>query len=863
MTAVPRETRTGAAPGLAWHALPVEAVLQALRSSASAGLEQHEAGRRLEDYGANVPPQARPPSVLIVFLAQFRSLFVYILLVAAAVSLFLGDTFEAGAVGAIVLLNAVLGFLQEFRSQRALEALRSLVAPEATAIRDGNATRLAVADIVPGDVLLLEGGDVVPADARMLEAIALKVSEALLTGESAPVDKSTEPVSEDAPLADRTSMVYQGAHVVAGRAVCIAVATGGATEMGRIAGMIAAPTDQQTPLQVRLAQVGRFLVFGALALCALVFAIGVLRGIAADEMFLTAASLAVAAIPEGLPAATTVVLALGVQRMARRNVIVRRLSSVETLGAVTVIFTDKTGTLTENRMVVARFLPAGDPEAALRALVLCNNAVLTGEGKPDIGDPTEVALLAFAAASGADLASLRRDYGRLTEIPFDSTRARMTVVVGASDGSRIGYMKGAPEVVLPLCQAVETPSVREGIATMAEDGLRVLALASRVLDPGEAGPDIERSMVFQGLVGLGDPLRAEAPAVLREATASGIRVVMLTGDHPTTAAAIGRRLGLEGRVITGPEIEELPEHELAARSHEASVFARVTSEHKLRMIHAARRAGDITAMTGDGVNDAPALRAADIGIAMGEGGTDVAREAADMVLMDNRFASIVEAIKQGRTIYANIQRFVHFLLACNLAEVGVIFLALLIWSSSPLTPLQILFVNLLTDGLPALALGAEPLDPTLMQRPPRAPKSGIISGRSLTPIVGIGGVVSACALVAYALGRRWGGVELAGDMALATLVGAHLAAAFVFRNEARTFFSLPANHWLTAAVASSALLLLAVYQIPVLHDRFDVRPLSAEHTLVVLALSIVPIALGEAAKLSNLLKRFGLLPPGV
>jgi Ca2+-transporting ATPase len=407
--------------------------------------------------------------------------------------------------------------------------------------------------------------------------------------------------------------------------------------------------------------------------------------------------------------------------MARRNVIVRPFQR-QTLGAVTVIFTDKTGTLTENRMVVERFLPAGDPEAALRALVLCNNAVITSEDKPDIGDPTEVALLAFAAASGTDLGALSRDHGRLTEIPFDSTRARMTVVVGAPDGRRIAYMKGAPEVVLSLCQGVETASVRDSIATMAEEGLRVLALASRVLDPGEAGAGAERSMAFLGLVGLGDPLRAEAPAALQEATASGVRVVMLTGDHPTTAAAIGRRLGLEGRVITGVEVDQLPEDELAARSHEASVFARVTSEHKLRMIHAARRAGDIAGMTGDGVNDAPALRAADIGIAMGEGGTDVAREAADMVLMDNRFASIVEAIKQGRTIYANIQRFVHFLLACNLAEWRDLPGALdLVALARPTTD----SVREPADGRASALAGCGPLDP-LMQRPPRA-EVGIIS----------------------------------------------------------------------------------------------------------------------------------------
>ncbi|HXH22343.1 MAG TPA: cation-translocating P-type ATPase [Dehalococcoidia bacterium] len=844
-----------------WHALTAAEVLSVLGVSPGAGLSAAEAARRLRDLGPNLAPAARGRPATLLLLAQFRSILVYVLLVAGAVSLALGDTFEAAAIGAIVLLNAMLGFAQEYRSQRALEALRSMVAPEATVLRDGRPARMPAAGIVPGDIVLLESGDIVPADGRIIEAASLQVSEALLTGESTPVDKGPDPVGLDAVLADRTSMVFQGTVVTSGRGACVVVSTGSQTEMGRIAGLIAAPKEEMTPLQQRLEGVGHFLLFGALLLCVLVFVIGVARGIDAGEMFLTATSLAVAAIPEGLPAATTLVLAIGVQRMASQNAIVRRLSSVETLGSVTVIFTDKTGTLTENRMTVERLWTPDGREEALLAAVLCNNARLGGDGEPEIGDPTEIALLAFALKSGLDPEAARRDHPRLSEIPFDSSRARMTVTVGGPDGRRAAYMKGAPEVVLPLCD-ISPAGAEEEAARMASDGLRVLALARRDVTQKD-DPDIERGMRLVGLAGLWDPLRPEAPAALRQAAAAGVRVVMLTGDHPATARAIAARLGLEGDVLTGREIEALDPDELRVRAAGATVFARVTSEHKLRIVEAARRGGEVTAMTGDGVNDAPALRAADIGIAMGLGGTDVAREAADMVLVDNRFATIVEAMRQGRAIYANIQRFVHFLLSCNLAEVAVIFIALLVWSASPLTPLQILFVNLLTDGLPALALGLEPVDPMTMTRPPRRPGAGIISKRSLMPIVGVGGVVAACTLVGYALGREWGGAALGRDMALATLVGAHLAVAFVFRNESRPFFALRANHWLTAAVASSALLLVGLYEAPFLSERLDVHSLAWKHMAVVAALSLAPLAVGEAAKVSGVLRRAGLLPEGV
>ena len=845
--------------GDTWHALPVEEIATAFGVSPLQGLSAAEAAELLRRLGPNILPEPAPPTRLTILFSQFRSLFVYILLAAAAVSAALGDVIEAVAILAILALNAILGFLQEYRSQQALQALRSMVAREATVLRDSRSLRVPIAELVPGDILEIEAGDVIAADGRLVDANDMHVSEALLTGESLPVQKSTASCPVEAPVSDRSSMVYQGTSVATGRGRAILVATGSNTEMGHIARLISSGERQETPLQDRLESVGRFLVFGALVLSLGVFGLGVARGVAAGEMFLTAASLAVAAIPEGLPAATTVVLALGVQRMARHNAVVRRLSSVETLGSVSVIFTDKTGTLTENRMAVERFWSAEPGSAALNTMALCNNAHLADGEVAGIGDPTEVALLQFARASGVDPA-VTSGYSRLAEIPFQAARARMTVVVRSPAGDLSVHTKGAPESVLPLCGPEAPAGTRPWVTDAASTGLRVLALASRRLDLFEGATGAEEGLTLVGLVALGDPLRPEAAAALVEAAASGVRVVMLTGDHPITAAAVGARLGLEGQIVTGPEVESLSESELALRQGSAQIFARVTSQHKLRIVTAARGLGEIVAMTGDGVNDAPALSAADIGIAMGLGGTDVAREASDMVLLDNRFASIVEAIRQGRTIYANIQRFVHFLLACNLAELAVIFSCLLIWSTSPLTPLQILFVNLLTDGLPALALGIEPEDPAAMRRPPRRGTAGILSVRSFVPILGVGGAVTASTLLAFAIGLSWEGADLAKDMTLATLVGAHLGAAFVFRNELHSIVHLRVNYWLIGAVLSSLTLLALVYQIDALASIFEVHSLKWDHLLAVGALSVAPLLAAEAIKLSGVLPRLGLLP---
>jgi Ca2+-transporting ATPase len=863
----------------AWHALSIAEVAQALDVDLASGLSASEARRRIDRWGPNSLPEQRGPAWPALLLRQLTQFLVGVLIAAAALSLALGERLDAAAILTIVVLNALLGFAQEFRAERALQSLRALAAPAATALRDGSLAALPADQLVPGDVIRLEAGDVVPADARLSEVAALRSNEALLTGESAPIDKAVPPVPAETGLAERGSMVYQGGLVVNGRGVAVVVATGASTEMGTIAASMRTQAARATPLQQRLASTGRWLVYGAAGLCALVFALGLARGIAFTEMSLTSASLAVAAIPEGLPAATTIVLALAVQRMARRQVIVRRLAAVETLGSVTVICVDKTGTLTENRMQAQELwldgafvkadavrAQAGVPalRQALLAAVLCNDAALPESGGPPVGDPTEVALLELAQRAGLAPADARRRAPRLRELPFDATRARMTVVCRSGAGE-IAYTKGAPEAIAPLASDLARHGGSEPLdeaarqrvlavaADMAGRGMRVLALAQRAVTDAEPDHSLERELMLLGLVGLADPLRPEARPAIETALAAGVRPVMLTGDHPVTAGAIAGALGLPADpVVIGRNVEELPPEQLQQVVAEASVFARVSSEHKLRIIEAFRGTGQIVAMTGDGVNDAPALRSADIGVAMGQGGTDVARDASDMVLLDNNFRSIVAAVEEGRAVYDNIRQFVHYLLSCNLAEVAVVFLVLAFAGATPLLPLQILFVNLLTDGLPALALGAEPAEPGLMRRPPRSPRMGILSAGSLVPLVGIGALIAGPTLGAYAWGHAQDGQTLARELAFATLIGTQLAASLEFRSPSRSVLQLGRNLWLVGAIALSAALLVAVDYLPFLQAAFRTEGLTFDQWLLAVGLSLTPFVVVEATKLSGL-----------
>ncbi|MEX2159865.1 MAG: cation-transporting P-type ATPase [Dehalococcoidia bacterium] len=882
----PRRSRSDASlrdrANPAWHAGPSSVVCEKLGVDPGEGLSEHEAQRRLQQWGPNRLPEERGPGWLDLLRRQFAQFLIAVLVVAAALALALGERLDAAAILGIIVINAALGFAQEYRAERALASLRSLSAPTATVLRSGAFAVSPAAQVAPGDILRLEAGDIVPADARLLEVAALRLNEALLTGESIPVDKSVSPVPAEADLAERTSMVYQGGLVVNGRALAVVVATGERTEMGGIAASLQGQAPRSTPLQRRLAEMGRWLVYGAGGLCALVFIVGLLRGIDVSEMVLTSASLAVAAIPEGLPAATTIVLALAVQRMVRRNAIVRRLAAVEALGSVTVICVDKTGTLTENRMNAQELWIEGHPVVLVEggsslsgrsdtltrlliAGVLCNDASpQDGAGLVRaVGDPTEGALLDLARRFGMDAKEVRAKAPRLHELPFDAERSRMAVVSQTTSGV-MAFTKGAPEVILPLAAAVlldgrereiDDPAredLLQAARSMAGRGMRVLAFAQRLLRSGN-DEAIEEQLVLLGLVGLADPLRPDAKASIARARAAGIRTVMLTGDHPSTARAVARQLDLPaGEVVLGRQVEELTDTELDRAVAQANVFARVSSRHKLRLIESLRRLGHIIAMTGDGVNDAPALRAADVGVAMGQGGTDIARDASDIVLVDNSLHSIVAAIEDGRTIYDNIRKFVHYLVTCNLAELAVVFLVLTVDGTTPLLPLQILWVNLLTDSFPALALGLDPSEPGVMQRPPRSPAAGILGVRSLLPVIGIGALVATPALIAYTWGRTAGDVELARQFTFATLIGAHLAATFNFRSPTRPVFQLANNGWVIGAVALSIALLFAVIYVPWLQRPFRTEPFSVQEWLAIGGLSLVPLVVVEALKLLRL-----------
>ncbi len=912
-----------------WHQMEAAEVAAALRTDLSAGLTEAECRRRLEEYGPNQLEGAPRVPWWRILLAQFQDFMVVVLLVATALSYGMGETADAVTIVVIVVLNALLGFVQEYRAERSLEALKELAAPTARVVRGGREVTVPARELVPGDVLLVEPGDRIPADARLVDAPGLEVEESALTGESLPVRKSAGWVGDaDAPLGDRRNMLYMGTTATRGRGRALVVATGMQTEMGRIAHLIQEVGDEETPLQRRLAQLGRWLVAGCLIVCAIVVAAGLLRekaltGPVISQLLMAGVSLAVAAIPEGLPAIVTVALALGVQRMIRRNAIVRRLQAVETLGCATVICSDKTGTLTKNEMMVRAawaggrrytvtgdgYRPSGeflcdsrpvspqhepDLAQALKSAALCSNARLVeaaparrrgrgaGRGAYSVqGDPTEGALIVAAHKGGYPAASLHQRYPRLLELPFESERRRMSVLTEGDGGGCVLHVKGAPDVVLALCTHV----LKDGRAVplrdedrreilgenlrMADQALRVLAVAyrPRPLAPGEgpaglaelpadeAAARLERDLVFLGLFGMIDPPRPEAKEAVAAARRAGIRTVMITGDHPATALAVARELGVvgpEGRAVTGQELEQLSQPELIETVRECQVFARVSPQHKLQIVRALKALGEVVAMTGDGVNDAPAVKEADIGVAMGRTGTDVTKEASAMILADDNYATIVAAVEEGRGIYDNIRKFIRYLLSCNTGEVLTMFLAAVMRLPLPLLPIQILFVNLVTDGLPALALGVDPPEPDVMRRPPRRPDEGVFARRLGVKILGRGILIGLGSLAAFLIAfftlpgtpgiaplEDPAVINPARTMALATLVCAQLIHVFDCRSESRAFWEVPlsSNPWLVAAVASSVTaLLLAIYW-PPLAAIFGTAPLKAWQWLVVLLLA--------------------------
>ena len=903
----------GAAPSTpAWHALSAVAAARLLATDSCGGLTVAEAERRLVALGPNALDEPALPPWWWMFLGQFRELVIWILLVAAGISAAMRDWADAAAILAIVLVNAIIGFLQEDRAQRALCALQRMAAPAARVVRDGRLRSIAARDLVSGDRVELEAGDRVPADARLVEAFGLAVQESALTGESVAVEKhADEPVADDAPLGDRDTMVYAATVVATGRGAGLVVATGMGTEMGHIAGLLERSPPEPTPLQRRLAALGRVLIVICLALVGLIVAIDLVRGGGWGELvrtgrladvLLRAVSLAVAAVPEGLPAVVTLVLALGLQRMVARNVLVRRLPSVETLGSVTVICSDKTGTLTRNEMTVRELVtadgrslvsgtgyeprgtiapadgaaaPGPDPDVRrlLWAAARCTTATLgaSAEGVWSVvGDPTEGALLAAAAKGG--VASVDAAEPVILEVPFDAVRKRMSVVMQTAAG-RLLATKGAPEAVLAACSFEQRHGAvvpltdkrrREVLAAaagLADRALRVLAVAWREMpgdEPLSGEPAvIERGLVHVGLVGMIDPPRDEARAAVDRCRSAGIRPVMITGDHPATALAVGRELGLvEGAdgVVSGPVIDACDDAALRRVAATAGVYARVSPEHKLRIVQTLQGLGHVVAMTGDGVNDAPAVKAADIGIAMGNAGTDVTREAADMVLTDDNFASIVVAVEEGRGIYDNIQKFMHYLLACNAGEVLLMLVAAVAGWPAPLAAIQILWLNLVTDGLPALALGVEPPEPDIMLRPPRPPEEAVIPwGRGLEIVVH-GGLVAAVCVGAFWLTWQGDASRLAHARTVTFCVAAfaQLLFAVACRSDRRLGLGsgLAANPALLMAIAVSALVHVAVVMLPPTQPVFEVAPGGPGRDWpLVLALATGPLLVVEAGKL--------------
>jgi Ca2+-transporting ATPase len=935
-----KESKQAQDISISWHTMSGTDVLQELETPIEEGLSTEEVKKRQQKYGFNELTEAPPTTFWEMLWAQINNFVIYMLLGAAIISALLGDFTEAIAIMAIVILNAIMGIIQESRAEAALKALKKLAAPEASVLRNGSRVTVPASQLVPGDIVFLEAGNYIPADVRLLEAVNLRIDEASLTGESVPVEKNAQTrLEEDIPIGDRKNTAFLGTLVTYGRGKGVVVNIGMNTELGMIATMLQRVEDEETPLQRRLDDLGKVLGWGSLAICGLVFVIAVVRYVlrpgAADffgpaaieaytEAFMVAVSLAIAAVPEGLPAVVTISLALGMREMVRRHALIRKLSSVETLGSATVICSDKTGTLTQNEMTVTRiwsdgnfvnvtgsgYAPTGeftkDGEAvdlndypaiktALWIGTLNNDAQLEHAGEQGgqetyrmIGDPTEGAILVAALKAGSSAKALNDAYPREQEIPFDSVRKRMVTVHSIEEPKEedlsplsgdeeqrewhIVAVKGAPDVVLDLCSHMQTlnngdqklteerkQQVLAANDAMTDNALRVLGVAYRCLPvlPNEIDSDeLEKDLTFVGLIGMIDPARTEVKEALNTARDAGIRTIMITGDYPNTARAIAEEISLlrPGRkVMTGAELNDLSDEEMIENVKVTDVYARVSPEHKMRIVDALRANQEVVAMTGDGVNDAPAIKRADIGVAMGITGTDVAKGTADMVLTDDNYASIVSAVEQGRVIYSNIRKFVYYLLSCNAAEIMIIFLAILLGWPVPLTAIQLLWLNLVTDGAPALALGTEPGDPDIMDHPPRPPEEPIIN-----KFMQVGILVQTIAITAVTLGAFAIGwfidpqhVEFAETMAFVTLSISELFRAYTARSEFYPLFKIGLfkNKVMNWAVLGSLVLIMLVVYLPFLQPIFNTASLGLEQWLEILPLVLIPSIAAELTKL--------------
>ncbi|MGM9593818.1 MAG: calcium-translocating P-type ATPase, PMCA-type [Candidatus Onthomonas sp.] len=862
----------------AWHTMTPGQACAALKSDLSRGLSPGEVKLRLEKHGPNELNRTPKTPLLRRLWEQLRDPMILVLLAAAAVSYLASrgeDWLDTIIILLIVLVNAVISLIQESNAERALEALQAMAAPQARVIRAGGHQKIAAAGLVPGDLIQLEAGDYVPADARLVEAAGLRVDESAITGESVPVEKRAEPtLPKDTPLGDRVNLLIGSTVVTGGRATALVVATGMDTEVGRIAALLMNQGRGETPLQKKMGEISKTLSFVCLSACAVMFGVGLLQGKEMLSMFLIAVSLAVAAIPEGLPAIVTIVLAMGVQQMAGRNAIVKKLPAVETLGCASVICSDKTGTLTKNQMTVTQVWTASGKgeKLALSIGALCSDTQIRPDGTLS-GDPTENAIVAAARDKGVDKTRLEQEFPRRAELPFDSERKLMSTIHPSPAGGYRVMVKGAPDVLLGRCSSYLAQGVRpldgagrsaieEANRRMADSALRVIGLAYRELNrlPGQlTSQSVERDLIFVGLAGMIDPPRREVKAAVAECYRAGIRPVMITGDHKATAVAIARELDIfrEGSIaLTGAELDFMPPELLEEQAARCAVYARVSPEHKLRIVQALQKRGEIVAMTGDGVNDAPALKAADIGCAMGITGTDVAKGAADMVLTDDNFSTIVAAVEQGRGIYANIKKAVHYLLSCNIGEIVTIFLATVLnFHQVPLIPVQLLWLNLVTDSLPALALGVEPVEPGVMEQPPRSGSEPLFTPSFGLQLAWQGAMVGGLTLAAYFLGEYilsdpGEAYAAANTMSFATLTLCQLFHAFDVRSERTSLFRIGvfSNPAMNRAFLLGLILQLSVLLLPPLQRVFSVVPLSGLEWAAVLILSVLPVPVCEGVK---------------
>ena len=863
---------------MAPHNQSKEEILKELSSDQVKGLSSAKASELLGKYGPNKLNEKKKKTMIQRFFDQFKDVMILILIAAAVISFVVAciegnpkEFFEPVLILLIVILNAVMGVMQESKAEKALDALKSMSAPHARVLRDGEEKVIDASELVPGDIIHLEAGDFIPADARLLKSASLKSEESALTGESVPSEKDADAeVEEKAPLGDRSNMVFSGCSVTYGSATAIVTSTGMSTEMGKIANLLDGEEETQTPLQQKLAQLGKYLGIIALAACLVIFVVGIANGIPVLEIFMTAVSLAVSAIPEGLPAIVTIVLSIGVQRMVKRNALIRRLPAVETLGSASVICSDKTGTLTQNRMTLVKAYVDGasDLESissensdSIKKLLMygtlcCDGSVVFGsDGEQHIGDPTETSIIVAAYKNGMTKEDLNNKYTRLAEIPFDSDRKLMTTV-NSIDGKKVVIVKGACDMMLSRCVSGDMEKAREYTEKMSKEALRVLAVAYKVIDELPAVPtseELENGLTFMGLVGMIDPPRPEAKVAVATCRRAGIKPVMITGDHVVTASAIAKELGIleDGDdAITGSQLDAMTDEELDSRVEKISVYARVSPENKIRIVKAWQRKGQVVSMTGDGVNDAPALKAADIGCAMGITGTDVAKGAADMTLTDDNFATIVEAVKEGRGIYSNIKKVVGFLLGTNIGEVITVFTSMLLWHKTPLLSMQLLWINLVTDSLPAIALGMEAVEPDIMDKKPKPKNEGIFAHGLGVKVVLQGIMFAILTLVGFKLGENVvGNVEAGQTMAFMILALTQIVQAFNSRSDRSLFTVGPfSNKTLNLAALASTVLVAVLLFTPV-GTVFGLVSLPANLYLIALGLILVPLVVMEIWKL--------------